>query len=60
QRQRCIRARAQLARECARTLVNLRDISLQTSAGSNQTAAASQELSQLAIDLNNMVTRFVV
>ncbi|MGV8475188.1 hypothetical protein, partial [Pseudomonas aeruginosa] len=25
-----------------------------------QTAAASQELSQLAIDLNNMVTRFVV
>ncbi|HHQ2852175.1 TPA: methyl-accepting chemotaxis protein [Pseudomonas aeruginosa] len=51
---------AQVAREVDRNLVNIRDISLQTSAGSNQTAAASQELSQLAIDLNNMVTRFVV
>ncbi|WP_374098764.1 methyl-accepting chemotaxis protein [Pseudomonas aeruginosa] len=51
---------AQVAREVDCNLVNIRDISLQTSAGSNQTAAASQELSQLAIDLNNMVTRFVV
>ncbi|PXB95352.1 methyl-accepting chemotaxis protein, partial [Pseudomonas aeruginosa] len=50
----------QVAREVDRNLVKIRDISLQTSAGSNQTAAASQELSQLAIDLNNMVTRFVV
>ncbi|WP_420902096.1 methyl-accepting chemotaxis protein [Pseudomonas chlororaphis] len=51
---------AQVAREVDRNLVNIRDISLQTSDGASQTAAASHELSQLANDLNGMVTRFVV
>ncbi|WP_408581875.1 methyl-accepting chemotaxis protein [Pseudomonas saudiphocaensis] len=49
---------AQVAREVDRNLVNIRDLSLQSSAGANQTSAASQELSRLAIDLNNLVARF--
>ncbi|MFV9681318.1 methyl-accepting chemotaxis protein [Pseudomonas sp. NY15367] len=51
---------AQVAREVDRNLVNIRDLSLQTSAGANQTSAASQELSRLAVDLNNLVARFKV
>lgn len=51
---------AQVAREVDRNLVNIRDLSLQTSAGANQTSAASQELSRLAIDLNALVARFKV
>ena len=49
---------AQVAREVDRNLVNIRDLSLQSSAGANQTSAASQELSRLAIDLNALVARF--
>lgn len=49
---------AQVAREVDRNLVNIRDLSLQTSAGANQTSAASQELSRLAINLNTLVARF--
>ncbi|WJN57182.1 methyl-accepting chemotaxis protein [Pseudomonas sp. SO81] len=49
---------AQVAREVDRNLVNIRDLSLQTSAGSNQTSAASQELSRLAVSLNGLVARF--
>lgn len=49
---------AQVAREVDRNLVNIRDLSLQSAAGANQTSAASQELSRLAIDLNNLVARF--
>jgi methyl-accepting chemotaxis protein len=51
---------AQVAREVDRNLVNIRDISVQTSAGANQTSAASHELSRLATDLNGMIARFVV
>jgi len=51
---------AQVAREVDRNLMNIRDLSLQTSAGANQTSAASQELSRLAVDLNNLVARFKV
>lgn len=51
---------AQVAREVDLNLVNIRDLSLQSSAGANQTSAASQELSRLAIDLNNLVARFRV
>ncbi|WP_061239236.1 methyl-accepting chemotaxis protein [Ectopseudomonas composti] len=51
---------AQVAREVDRNLVNIRDLSMQTSAGANQTSASSQELSRLAVDLNNLVTRFKV
>jgi len=49
---------AQVAREVDRNLVNIRDLSLQSSAGANQTSAASQELSRLAVDLNSLVARF--
>src|SRR5690606_15803375 len=49
---------AQVAREVDRNLVNIRDLSLQTSAGASQTSAASQDLSRLAVNLNNLVTRF--
>ncbi len=51
---------AQVAREVDRNLVNIRDLSLQTSAGANQTSAASQELSRLAVDLNSLVARFKI
>ncbi|WP_375154413.1 methyl-accepting chemotaxis protein [Pseudomonas sp. Q2-TVG4-2] len=49
---------AQVAREVDRNLINIRDLSLQSSAGANQTSAASQELARLAISLNELVARF--
>lgn len=51
---------AQVAREVDRNLVRIRDLSIQTSAGSEQTHAASQELSRLAGDLSGLVRRFKV
>ncbi len=49
---------AQVAREVDRNLVNIRDLSAQSTTGANQTSAASGELSRLAVDLNSMVARF--
>ncbi|WP_202987703.1 methyl-accepting chemotaxis protein [Cellvibrio polysaccharolyticus] len=49
---------AQVAREVDLNLTNIRDFSVQTSAGANQTSASSQELSHLAVGLNEMVTKF--
>jgi methyl-accepting chemotaxis protein len=51
---------AAVAREVDRNLTNIRDLALQSSAGANQTSAASQVLSRLAVDLNTMVARFSV
>lgn len=51
---------AAVAREVDRNLMNIRDLAHQTSAGANQTSAASQELSRLAVDLNTLVARFSV
>ena len=51
---------AQVAREVDRNLVAIRDLSIQSAAGANQTSAASHELSRLAVDLNGLVTRFQV
>jgi len=51
---------AQVAREVDRNLVNIRDLSMQSAAGANQTSAASQELARLAIELNELVGRFNV
>ena len=51
---------AQVAREVDRNLVNIRDLSVQSAAGANQTTAASQELSNLALNLNALVGRFSV
>lgn len=49
---------AQVAREVDRNLVNIQDLSTQTSDGANQTNASSQELSRLAISFNIMVGKF--
>jgi methyl-accepting chemotaxis protein len=51
---------AAVAREVDRNLMNIRDLAMQTSAGANQTSAASQELSRLAVDLKTLVARFSV
>ncbi len=51
---------AQVAREVDRNLVNIRDLSMQSSAGANQTSAASHELSRLAVDLTALVARFSI
>ncbi|WP_409077178.1 methyl-accepting chemotaxis protein [Pseudomonas sp. MRSN 12121] len=49
---------ALVAREVDRNLVNIRDLSVQSATGANQTSDASHELSRLAVDLNGMVARF--
>ncbi|KHO65266.1 methyl-accepting chemotaxis protein [Pseudomonas flexibilis] len=49
---------AQVAREVDHNLVNIRDLAMQTSAGANQTSAASHELARLAVRLNELVTGF--
>ncbi|MCF5222717.1 HAMP domain-containing protein [Pseudomonas syringae] len=51
---------AQVAREVDRNLVNIRDLSAQSTTGANQTSAASTELSRLAVDLSSMVSRFAL
>lgn len=51
---------AAVAREVDRNLTNIRDLALQSAAGANQTSAASQDLSRLAVDLNTLVARFSV
>jgi methyl-accepting chemotaxis protein len=51
---------AQVAREVDRNLVNIRDLSMQTSAGANQTTSASQELAKLSIDLSQLVNQFKI
>ena len=38
--------------------MNIRELSVQTAAGAEQSSAASAELSRLAVDLNGLVTRF--
>jgi methyl-accepting chemotaxis protein len=49
---------AQVAREVDRNLVNIRDLSVRSAAGADQTSASSHELSQLANALQGMVRRF--
>ncbi|MGG2399785.1 methyl-accepting chemotaxis protein [Pseudomonas sp. SH1-B] len=51
---------AHVAREVDRNLVNIRDLSLQNSAGSEQTSTASRALSNLAVNMQAMVARFQV
>ena len=51
---------ALVAREVDRNLVNIRDLSVQSATGANQTSDASHELSRLAVDLNGMVARFTL
>ncbi|SDS26559.1 methyl-accepting chemotaxis protein [Pseudomonas sp. Z003-0.4C(8344-21)] len=49
---------AQVAREVDRNLVNIRDLSVRSAAGADQTSASSHELSKLANALQGMVRRF--
>ncbi|MPR02868.1 methyl-accepting chemotaxis protein [Pseudomonas sp. MAFF 212408] len=49
---------AHVAREVDRNLVNIRDLSIQSSQGASQTTGASHELSRLAEDLSAIVGRF--
>ncbi|WP_273806319.1 MULTISPECIES: methyl-accepting chemotaxis protein [unclassified Pseudomonas] len=49
---------AQVAREVDRNLVRIRDLSVQTAAGAQQTRVASQQLSELAVELNGQIRRF--
>jgi methyl-accepting chemotaxis protein len=49
---------AQVAREVDRNLVNIRDLSIRSAAGADQTSASSHQLSQLANALQGMVGRF--
>ncbi|AEY02667.1 methyl-accepting chemotaxis sensory transducer [Oceanimonas sp. GK1] len=51
---------ASVSREVDRNLVNIRDLSVQTSAGANQTNASSNDLARLAEQLNQLVARFQV
>ena len=49
---------ATVAREVDKNLINIRDLSVQTSAGANETSASSNDLARLAERLNEMVGRF--
>ncbi|WP_442962874.1 methyl-accepting chemotaxis protein [Pseudomonas sp. AM8] len=49
---------AHVAREVDRNLVNIRDLSAQSTQGAAHTMGASQELSRLATDLSAIVSRF--
>ncbi|RON17859.1 methyl-accepting chemotaxis protein [Pseudomonas frederiksbergensis] len=51
---------AQVAREVDRNLVNIRDLSVRSAAGADQTSASSHELSRLANSLRTLVQRFQV
>ncbi|MCD5995477.1 methyl-accepting chemotaxis protein [Pseudomonas sp. CDFA 602] len=51
---------AQVSREVDRNIVNIRDLSMQSTQGANQISASSHELSRLAADLNQVVARFQV
>ena len=49
---------AQVAREVDRNLVAIRDIAQQSAAGAQQTSVASDELTRLTTDLNQLASRF--
>uniref|UniRef100_UPI00397ABCC7 methyl-accepting chemotaxis protein n=1 Tax=Pseudomonas rhizosphaerae TaxID=216142 RepID=UPI00397ABCC7 len=51
---------AQVARSVDRNLLNIRDLSIQSSEGSHQTTTASQSLANLATELNLMVRHFQI
>lgn len=51
---------AHVAREVDRALISIRELSIQSSEGTQQTLIASNELSKLAVSLNQMVGRFKI
>lgn len=46
------------AREVDRNIINISDIAMSTTTGAQQTAASAQELSRLAVELNQLITTF--
>ncbi|MCU8008345.1 methyl-accepting chemotaxis protein [Shewanella sp. SM87] len=51
---------AKVAREVDKNIVNISDLASQSAAGAQQTSASAHELSRLAVELNNLLTRFKV
>lgn len=51
---------AMVSREVDKNLVAIRDLSLQTSTGANETSASSRELAHLAEGLNDLLKRFTL
>jgi methyl-accepting chemotaxis protein len=51
---------ATVAREVDKNLINIKDLSVQTSSGADETKASSIELAQLAEHLSNLVKQFKV
>lgn len=51
---------AQVARAVDRNLISIRDLSIQSSSAASQTSIASHELSKLAVDLKQIVSKFSV
>lgn len=49
---------SKVAREIDRNIITISDLAAQTAAGSNQTTASATELSRLALQLNELVSRF--
>lgn len=49
---------AAVAREVDRSLVNIRDLAVQSATGAQQTKAATSELTGLATNLSGLVARF--
>ncbi|QOU03172.1 methyl-accepting chemotaxis protein [Pseudomonas fluorescens] len=51
---------AHVARSVDQNLISIRDLSIQSSSAAGQTSIASQELSRLAVDLKQIVSKFAV
>lgn len=49
-----------VSREVDRNLVSIRELATQSAAGASQTASTCGEMSKLAVNLNQLVNRFVV
>lgn len=49
---------AQVARSVDGNLMSIRDLSIQSTTGANQTIAASSDLSRLSVDMSKLVARF--
>ncbi|MNR45287.1 Methyl-accepting chemotaxis protein CtpH [compost metagenome] len=49
---------AHVARDVDRSLFSIRDLAIQSCEGTRQTLTASNELSRLAVNLNDLVLRF--
>ena len=51
---------AKVARDVDRNIINISDLAAQSATGASQTSASAHELTQLAIQLNELVVKFKV